>query len=60
MCFRGEDKQSQAAENTDENSLANPSPPERVTKNRILEDVLWQERNRSGPLEQLGPFGENF
>ena len=33
---------------------------ERVTKNRILEDVLWQERDSTGPLEQLGAFGENF
>ena len=59
LFFRGGDKQSQAAENTDENSLANPSPPERVTKNRILEDVLWQELKSTGPLERLGTFGEN-
>ena len=60
IIFRSEDKQSQATETTDENGSESPSPAERVTKNRILEDVLWQEINSTGPLEQLGTFGENL
>ena len=47
------------AENTNEHTLDNPSLTESVWKNRILEDVMWQETNGTGSLEQLGTFGEH-